>query len=68
MEGKSYDLGDDGPAIDPGQRVVVVGVSTQRLIVRQEEPELSESITSEPTPEATTKAPPPATAFEDPFV
>ncbi|MGV3606483.1 MAG: NfeD family protein [Planctomycetaceae bacterium] len=69
LEGKSYDAVSDGPAIDPGQRVVVVGVSTQRLIVRQEEPELSESISSEPAPEATAPPSSPKTLpFEDPFV
>ena len=37
IEGKTYDAVSEGSAIDPGQRVIVVSVSTQRLIVRLDE-------------------------------
>ncbi len=42
IEGKTYDALSEGNAIDPGERVLVVDVSTQRLIVRREEPEALE--------------------------
>lgn len=41
IEHKSYDAVSDGAAIDPGERVVVVGVSTQRIVVRRHEGDLS---------------------------
>jgi membrane-bound ClpP family serine protease len=34
IDGKSYDAVSDGMAIEQGQPVIVVGVSTQRLVVR----------------------------------
>jgi membrane-bound ClpP family serine protease len=34
IDGKSYDAFSEGMAIEPGQPVIVVSVSTQRLIVR----------------------------------
>jgi membrane-bound serine protease (ClpP class) len=34
IDGKSYDAVSDGMAIEPGQAIIVVSVSTQRLVVR----------------------------------
>jgi membrane-bound ClpP family serine protease len=34
IDGKTYDAVSDGMAIEPGQQVIVVHVSTQRLVVR----------------------------------
>jgi len=34
IDGKAFDAVSEGPSIDPHQPVIVVGVSTQRLVVR----------------------------------
>ncbi len=67
LDGKAYDAVSEGSAIDPGQRVLVVGVSTQRLIVRMEEP--GEALpAAEPKVEKKTAPEPQGMPFEDPFV
>lgn len=60
IDGKSYDAVTDGMAIESGQPVIVVGVSTQRLIVRPDntipaelaESELPELLPPEPAPDS----------------
>jgi len=71
IDGKSYDAVTDGMAIEAGQPIIVVNVSTQRLVVRPDNSiaaELAESLPG--TPDMT---PPPASAgplvtdIPDPF-
>ncbi|WP_254507040.1 NfeD family protein [Anatilimnocola floriformis] len=42
IEGKNYDAISEGTPIEPGQRVLVVQISTQRLVVRGEDGDLEQ--------------------------
>jgi membrane-bound ClpP family serine protease len=81
IDHKSYDAVSEGTAIDPGTRVLVVAVSTQRIVVRPDDTIASGEFAPEPLqarvlPEddpaagATTAQPPLETVmkdFENPF-
>ena len=61
IDGRNYDAVGEGSAIEAGQRVVVVAISTQRLVVRTAEPTLSELATQESV------LPPSVSPFEEPL-
>lgn len=69
IEGKNYDAISEGTPIEPGQRVLVVQISTQRLVVRADDgsyelpPLKQETQFARSTP---LEAPPPAD-IADPF-
>ncbi len=71
IDGKSYDAVSDGMAIEQGQAVIVVGVSTQRLIVRPDTTIAAELADSrhpgEAAPAAESPAGPLVTDIPDPF-
>ena len=48
IDHKSYDAVSEGMAIDPGTRIVVVGISTQRVVVRPDDSIAAEAFTAEP--------------------
>jgi membrane-bound ClpP family serine protease len=68
VEGKSYDAVSEGTVIEAGQRVVVVQISTQRLIVRADDGTLPDTspVQAELAHSSPTDAPPPAD-IQDPF-
>ena len=78
IDHKSYDAVSDGMAIEPGTRIVVVAISTQRVVVRPddsiasgqfEEPLAARVLPEEPEP-AAASSPPLETVmkdFENPF-
>jgi membrane-bound serine protease (ClpP class) len=73
IDGKSYDAVSDGMAIEPGQPIIVVSVSTQRLVVRPDttiHAELAEALqepTAEPQTPAESTAGPLVADIPDPF-
>lgn len=79
IDHKSYDAVSDGMAIEPGTRVLVVAISTQRVVVRPDDtitdsPYLSEPLAAQVLPEEPAVAqpgqPPLETVmkdFENPF-
>ncbi|MBC7856389.1 MAG: hypothetical protein IAF94_23405 [Pirellulaceae bacterium] len=79
VDRKSYDAVSDGMAIEPGTRIVVVAISTQRVVVRPDDAISTDQFTSEPLPaqvladdaEASPAANPPLESvmkdFENPF-
>lgn len=68
IEGRNYDALSEGNAIDPGECVLVVDVSTQRLIVRREEPEVVEEKQVEMPKAEKEPVEGAASPFEDPLV
>lgn len=48
IDRKSYDAVSEGMAIDPGTRVLVVGISTQRIVVRPDDSIASGALSAEP--------------------
>jgi membrane-bound ClpP family serine protease len=76
IDHKSYDAVSDGMAIEPGTRVLVVAISTQRVVVRPDDTISNEQFTSEPLaaqvlPDESSPAAPPLETvmkdFENPF-
>lgn len=79
IDRKSYDAVSDGMAIEPGTRIVVVAISTQRVVVRPDDSISTDQFASEPLPaqvladeaEASPAANPPLETvmkdFENPF-
>lgn len=82
IDHKSYDAVSDGAAIEPGTRIVVVSISTQRVVVREDdsiaqeqfaEPLQARVLPEEPDPssrEISAELPPVETVlkdFENPF-
>jgi len=72
IDGKSYDAVSDGMAIESGQPIVVVNVSTQRLVVRPDTTiaaELADAERGEAIPAAAedNSAGPLVTDIQDPF-
>ena len=58
IDGKSYDAVSDGMAIEAGQPIIVVNVSTQRLVVRPDTTIQAELAGSEPAEAAATSPDP----------
>jgi membrane-bound ClpP family serine protease len=50
IDHKSYDAVSDGMAIEPGTRIVVVGISTQRVVVRPDDSISTDQFAAEPLP------------------
>ena len=48
IDHKSYDAVSDGMAIDPGTRIVVVSISTQRVVVRPDDSISTDQFAAEP--------------------
>jgi membrane-bound ClpP family serine protease len=71
IDGKSYDAVSDGMVIEPGQPVIVVNVSTQRLVVRPDNTITAELAEDDTLPAAAEAAAEPAgplvTDIPDPF-
>ena len=70
IDGRSYDAVGEGVAIDPGQLVVVVAISTQRLVVRPDttlRAELADSSADAPLEAGTHSRDPLAQHVPDPF-
>jgi membrane protein implicated in regulation of membrane protease activity len=68
VEGKSYDAISEGTVIESGQRVVVVQISTQRLVVRADDGSYPETspVQAELAHISPVEGPPPAD-IQDPF-
>jgi membrane-bound ClpP family serine protease len=68
VEGKSYDAVSEGTVIEAGQRVVVVQISTQRLIVRADDGTFPDTspVQAELAHSSPIESPPPAD-IQDPF-
>jgi membrane-bound serine protease (ClpP class) len=67
IDGKTYDAVSEGPPIEPRQPVVVVGVSTQRLVVRPETA-VKAQLADQPPPTPTVDSSQPLVAdIPDPF-
>jgi hypothetical protein len=71
IDGKSYEAVTDGMAIEAGQPIIVVNVSTQRLVVRPDNTiaaELAESLpASADSPQPAESAGPLVPDIPDPF-
>jgi membrane-bound ClpP family serine protease len=80
IDHKSYDAVSDGMAIEPGTRVLVVAISTQRVVVRPDdtistdqfasEPLAAQVLPEEPAATVSNQSPPLETVmkdFENPF-
>jgi membrane-bound ClpP family serine protease len=63
IDGKTYDAVSEGQPIEPGQPVIVVHVSTQRLVVRSDH-----TIQAQLVEEAPTASPAPASKSNEPLV
>jgi membrane-bound ClpP family serine protease len=67
VDGKNYDAISEGTVIEAGQRVIVVQISTQRLVVRADDGSIPESpVQAELAHASPTDSPPPAD-IPDPF-
>jgi membrane-bound ClpP family serine protease len=68
VEGKSYDAISEGTVIESGQRVIVVQISTQRLVVRADDGNYPDStpVQAELAHMSPAEGPPPAD-IQDPF-
>jgi membrane-bound ClpP family serine protease len=78
IDRKSYDAVSDGMAIEPGTRIVIVAISTQRVVVRPDDSiatnQFEEPLPAQVLPEETEQATPSASPlnavlhdFENPF-
>jgi membrane-bound ClpP family serine protease len=67
IDGKSYDAVSEGTPIEPGQRVLVVSVSTQRLIVRPDTTVVAELAETPPPAAAHDPNQPLVADIPDPF-
>jgi membrane-bound serine protease (ClpP class) len=70
IDGKSYDAVSDGMAIEPGQAIIVVSVSTQRLVVRPDTTipaELADTTSAGSQPPGSNSAGPLVADIPDPF-
>ncbi len=67
IDGKTYDAVSEGKPIEAGETVLVVAISTQRLVVRQDNTIRAELADTTPTPAAAASADPLAQTFADPF-
>ena len=50
IDGKSYDAVSEGPSIEPHQPIIVVGVSTQRLVIRPDNTIEAQLVDQQPLP------------------
>lgn len=68
IEGKTYDAVSNGLPIDPGQKVRVIGLDTQRLVVRVDDEPFKESLVG-PADESSDRplSETPLPGIEDPF-
>jgi membrane-bound ClpP family serine protease len=67
IDGKSYDAVSEGVAIEGGQPILVVSVSTQRLIVRPDHTIVAQLANSEPAAAASQPSEPLIADIPDPF-
>ncbi len=67
IEGKTYDAVSEGMPIEPNQSIIVIGVSTQRLVVRPDNTIQAQLISNEPTPPAANPNEPLIADIPDPF-
>lgn len=68
VEGKNYDAVSNGLPIEPGQKVRVIGIDTQRLVVRVDEEPFKEPVPSiEQASGETPLTESPLPGIEDPF-
>lgn len=67
VEGKTYDAVSNGLPIDPGQNVRVIGIDTQRLIVRVDDEPFREPISAVDQASDTPLGESPLPGIEDPF-
>lgn len=67
IDGKTYDAVSEGKPIEAGETVLVVAISTQRLVVRQDNTIRAELGDTTPTSAAAAAADPLAQTFADPF-
>jgi membrane-bound ClpP family serine protease len=57
IEGKTYDAVSEGMPIEPQQSVIVIGVSTQRLVVRPDNTIQAQLVSEQPPPAANPNEP-----------
>jgi membrane-bound serine protease (ClpP class) len=67
IDGKSYDAVSEGKPIEAGETILVVSVSTQRLVVRQDNTIRAELADTAPASTSASAADPLAQTFADPF-
>jgi hypothetical protein len=68
VEGKSYDAVSNGLPIEPGQKIRVIGIDTQRLVVRVDEEPFKDAVPAiEQTSAETPLSQSPLPGIEDPF-
>ncbi len=67
IEGKTYDAVSEGLPIEPNQSIIVIGVSTQRLIVRPDNTIEAQLVSDEPPPGAANPNEPLIADIPDPF-
>jgi membrane-bound ClpP family serine protease len=68
IEGKTYDAVSEGTPIEPQQSVIVIGISTQRLVVRPDNTIQAQLVNEQPPPPAATNPNEPLIAdIPDPF-
>jgi membrane-bound serine protease (ClpP class) len=67
IEGKNYDAISEGTVIEAGQRILVVQISTQRLVVRADDGPIEANPPAEKLVQASLVDSPPPPDIEDPF-
>ena len=67
IDGKSYDAVSEGQSIEPHQPVIVVGISTQRLVVRSDTTIQAQLADQAPGPPAVDSSQPLIADIPDPF-
>lgn len=67
IEGKNYDAISEGTVIEAGQRILVVQISTQRLVVRADDGPLEATLLPEQLVKASPIDSPPPPDIPDPF-
>jgi len=67
IEGKTYDAVSEGQPIDPHQPIIVIGISTQRLVVRPDSPVKAQLADHPSSPPASDPSQPLVAEIPDPF-
>jgi membrane-bound ClpP family serine protease len=67
IEGKTYDAVSEGTPIEPNQSIIVIGVSTQRLIVRPDNTIQAQLVSEQTPPRAANPNEPLIADIPDPF-
>lgn len=67
IEGKTYDAVSEGMPIEPQQSIIVIGVSTQRLVVRPDNTIQAQLVSEQTTPPAANPNEPLIADIPDPF-